>query len=168
MDNKGGILIRAAEKSDMARVRELICELAVFEREPDAVEISIADLERDGFGEFPLFHCLVAEVNGQVEGMALFYPRYSTWKGETVHLEDLIVSTEKRGMGIGNALFREVIRYGAQKGVKRIEWAVLNWNMPAIAFYEKNGARVFTDWDVVQLDEAGIKNYMKNMADEGF
>ena len=154
------IIVRNAQREDMAAVLRLIKELAVFENEPQEVEISAEALQQDGFGADPAFHCFVAEVEGKIEGMALVYPRYSTWKGRTVHLEDLIVSENMRGTGIGSALFTAVIRYGYEKDVKRIEWNVLDWNESAIAFYEKNGAKTLRDWDVVQLDEQGIKNYM--------
>lgn len=157
------IKIREARKEDMAQVLQLIKELAVFEREPDAVEVTVEELQRDGFGPDPAFHCFVAEVKGEIEGMALTFQRYSTWKGKAVHLEDLIVSEKMRGKGLGSALFAEVIRYGHKKGVKRIEWNVLDWNEPAIAFYEKHGAKTLRDWDVVQLNEQGIKNYMENL-----
>ena len=152
--------IRDARPEDMGQVLELIQELATFEKEPDAVEISTEDLIRDGFGEQPLFHCFVAEVRGHLAGMALVYPRYSTWKGKTIHLEDLIVREPLRGTGLGSALFSRVIAYGYEQGVKRIEWAVLDWNEGAIRFYERNGANVLRDWDTVQLDEEGIKNYL--------
>lgn len=151
--------IRIALKSDMGQVLELIQELAAFEKEADAVEITKEDLERDGFGDQPLFKCFVAEEGKSIDGIALFYPRYSTWKGRTFHLEDLVVRQNKRGLGLGSALFKEVISYGARQGVKRIEWVVLNWNVPAVEFYKKNGALVLSDWDTVQLDENGIKNF---------
>ena len=155
-------IIRDARPEDMGQVLELIRELAIFEKEPDAVEITEADLLRDGFGEHPLFHCFVAEIDGDLAGMALVYPRYSTWKGMTIHLEDLIVRESMRGTGLGSALFSRVISYGNEQGVKRIEWAVLDWNEGAIRFYERNGARVLRDWDTVQLDEEGIKKYLSN------
>lgn len=155
--------IRDARKDDMPRVLELIRELAHFENEKDAVELTVQDLARDGFGEEPLFHCFVAEVDGRVEGMALVYPRYSTWKGPAIHLEDLIVADRMRGSGLGTALLDQVIKYGYQSGVKRIGWEVLDWNEPAIRFYENKGARVLRDWDVVQLDEGGIQQYIKNI-----
>ena len=157
------IIVRTAQKQDMAAVLRLIKELAVFEREPDAVKVTVEDLQRDGFGDAPAFHCFVAEVDGKIEGMALCYQRYSTWAGKTVHLEDLIVSEAMRGRSIGSILFTEVIKYGYKKGVRRIEWGVLDWNEPAIRFYEKNGAKVLRDWDVAQLDEAGIKNYISKL-----
>ncbi|MDW5290845.1 GNAT family N-acetyltransferase [Formosa sp. PL04] len=155
--------IRAAKIEDMSGVLQLIYELAIFEKEPDAVEVTQSDLERDGFGESPLFKCFVAEVENQIKGIALVYNRYSTWKGPIIHLEDLIVNKDYRGTGIGTALLDEVIKYGYQKDVKRINWEVIDWNEPAIAFYESKGATVLRDWDVVQLDETAIKNYIGNL-----
>lgn len=153
---------RHATKADMPRVLELIKELAVFEKEPNAVEVTLDLLESDGFGSRPKFTCFVIEVEGRVEGMALVYMRYSTWKGEVLHLEDLIVSRSQRGKNLGTMLLNKVVEYGKALGVKRISWEVLDWNEPAIAFYEKKGANVMRDWDVVQLDEEGIDNYLKN------
>lgn len=147
----------------MKQVFNLIKELAVFEKEPDAVELTISDLENDGFGEIPMFHCFVAEVNGNIEGLALVYNRYSTWKGKALHLEDLIVSEKMRGYGIGSKLLDEVVKYGYQLGVKRINWEVLDWNTPAIDFYIKNGAHIMKDWNVVHLNEQAIKNYIKKL-----
>ena len=115
------MIIREAQKEDMNDVLLLIKELAMFEKETNAVEVSVEDLQADGFGETPLFKCFVAEVDSKVQGMALFYPRYSTWKGPTVHLEDLVVREQMRRKGIGSALFAEVIKYGYNAGVKRIE-----------------------------------------------
>ena len=154
------IRIRAAQKSDMVSVHKLITELAVFENEPEAVKVTVADLEKDGFGDHPLFHCFVAEVDEKVVGIALVYPRYSTWSGPVVHLEDLIVSEAMRGKGVGSKLLEAVVRYGYQQGVKRISWEVLDWNEPAITFYENKGAKVLRDWDVVQLDEEGIQKFL--------
>ena len=158
------ISIRTAKKEDASSMLALIKELALFEKDPEAVEVNVKDLERDGFGENPLFHCFVAEVDNKIVGMALCYPRYSTWKGKTIHLEDLIVNNDYRGHKIGGKLLDEVVSYGHANGVRRIEWAVLDWNEPAIAFYEKKGARVLRDWDVVQLDEKGIENYISKLS----
>lgn len=155
--------IRQATKNDMPQVLQLIKALAEFEKEPDAVEVTVKDLEEDGFGKTPAFTCFVAEINSKIEGISLIYNRYSTWKGKAIHLEDLIVNTDFRGSGIGTALLDEVIKYGHKLGVKRINWEVLDWNEPAITFYEKKGAIVMRDWDVVQLSEAGIKNYIANL-----
>ncbi len=158
-----GITIREANATDMPQVLELIQELATFEKEANAVEVSVDDLIRDGFGDQKLFHCFVAESDGDVVGMALVYPRYSTWKGPVVHLEDLIVTHKMRGSGLGTSLLNEVVKYGARLGVKRISWEVLDWNDPAINFYESKGAKVMRDWDVVHLSESGIQSYLDNI-----
>lgn len=155
--------IRNANTEDMPQVLYLIKELARFEKEADAVEVTVEDLEIDGFSENPAFHCFVAEVNSKIEGIALIYNRYSTWKGKILHLEDLIVSKSMRGSGLGTALLNEVVKYAYNLGVKRINWEVIDWNESAIAFYEKKGAYVMRDWDVVQLSEEGIKNYISKL-----
>ena len=154
-------IIRNALATDMPRVLELIQELAPFEKEPDAVKVSLEELKEAGFGAKPLYHCFVAEIENKVEGMALVYPRYSTWQGPVLHLEDLIVTQSVRGKGIGSALLEKVVKYGKEKGVRRIGWEVLDWNEPAIKFYESKGARVMRDWDVVQLNEEGIRRFIK-------
>ena len=155
--------IRIAIKKDMSQVLELIKELALFEKEPDVVEVTVEQLEKDGFGINPEFTCFVAELDNKIEGIALVYKRYSTWKGVALHLEDLIVSNNKRGSGIGTKLLDTVIKYGEELGVKRIVWEVLDWNKPAIGFYDKKGAKVMDDWRVVHLDEQGIKNYISKL-----
>ena len=154
-------VIREAQEKDMEAVHRLIRELAHFEKEPDAVRTTPDQLAEDGFQNLPKFKCWVAEVEDTVVGMALVYPRYSTWVGPVLHLEDLIVTRSSRGSGIGSRLLDEVVRYGQELGVKRISWEVLDWNDTAIAFYEQRGAKVLRDWDVVQLDEAGIKAYLE-------
>ena len=108
----------------MNQVLNLIKELAVFEKEPNAVVITSEDLINDGYGDKSLFSCFVAEVDNRIVGMCLGYPRYSTWKGPTMHLEDLIVTKSQRGKGIGYALFSHFIKFSNIKGVRRIEWAV--------------------------------------------
>jgi GNAT superfamily N-acetyltransferase len=155
--------IRQATKNDMPRVLELINELAVFEKEPDAVEVTVKDLENGAFENPKQFVCFVAECEESIEGIALVYNRFSTWKGSILHLEDLIVSQNKRGTGLGTALLDEVVKYGHSLGVKRISWEVIDWNEPAIVFYEKKGAHVKRDWDVVHLNEDAIKNYISNI-----
>ena len=155
--------IRKGEKKDMKSVLELIQELANFENEPDAVEVTVADLERDGFGDYPLFHTFVAEVNSKIVGIALYYYRYSTWKGKTIHLEDLIVREDLRGAGVGFKLYSKIIEQGKIDKVRRIEWAVLDWNTPAIEFYKKSGAKVLKDWRVAQMDENGINEFLSKL-----
>ena len=147
----------------MAAVLELIKELATFEKEPDAVVVTVEDLERDGFGENPLFYTFIAIIDEQIVGVALYYYRYSTWKGRTIHLEDLIVKEKRRGAGVGYALYKEVIAQGKKDGVRRIEWNVLDWNAPAIDFYKKTGAIVLDDWRVAQMNEIGIDNFLRNL-----
>lgn len=154
------VSIRLATKNDMTQVLDLIKELALFEREPDAVEVTVNDLKNHGFVGKPEFTCFVAEKDDEIQGMALVFKRYSTWKGIVLHLEDLIVKREKRGLGIGNKLLDTVVNYGKQLGVKRISWEVLDWNQPAIDFYHKKGAKMMDDWRVVHLDEQGIENYL--------
>ena len=156
------MIIRKGEKKDMKAVLELIQELATFEKEPNAVVVTVADLERDGFGDNPLFYSFVAEFDGDVVGVALYYFRYSTWKGRTIHLEDLIVKEKMRGSGLGFALFAEIIAQAKRDKVRRIEWNVLDWNKPAIDFYSKSGAKVLADWRVVHMDENGINEFLKN------
>ena len=153
--------IRKATQTDMPFVLNLIRELAAFEREPEAVVVTVDDLIRDGFSEPPLFNCLVAENENTIIGMALFYYRYSTWKGKTIHLEDLIVKADQRGTGAGFALYQEIIKQGEKDKVRRIEWNVLDWNTPAIAFYEKSGAKDLNYWRVVHMDENGMKQFLK-------
>jgi GNAT superfamily N-acetyltransferase len=155
--------IRKARKEDMNQVLDLIVELAVFEKEPNAVEVTVDDLQNKGFGTHPSFQCFVADVEGKIQGIALVYKRFSTWKGEVLHLEDLIVNQNMRGHGIGTALLDEVVKYGNTIGVKRISWEVLDWNDSAITFYEHKGALVMRDWNVVHLNEEGIKNYISQL-----
>ena len=152
--------VRKATKNDMPSVLKLINELAVYEREPDAVEVTVADLERDGFGDQPLFNCFVAEAEDKIVGMALFYNRYSTWKGKTIHLEDLIVNEDYRGKGIGMKLYKKVMQFALDENIKRVEWVVLDWNTPAVNFYKNTGASVFSEWDTVQFDQDSIKKFL--------
>lgn len=158
-----GYVIREALAADMFQVLGLIQELAVFEKEDDAVEITVNDLIEDGFGQEKKFQCFVADKQEVIVGLALVYPRYSTWKGTVIHLEDLIVTEQMRGSGLGTALLNKVVQYGNDLGVKRISWEVIDWNESAISFYERKGANVMRDWDVVQLNEEGMRTYLQNM-----
>tara|TARA_B100000575_G_scaffold289652_1_gene291822 strand:- start:143 stop:625 length:483 start_codon:yes stop_codon:yes gene_type:complete len=154
------ILIRKAEISDMVSVLGLIKELAEFEREPKSVSINVDDLVNDGFCDNPKFRCLVAEKNKKVVGMAFFYGRYSTWKGKTLHLEDLIVQKKFRGQGIGKELYKKFIEIALDEGVRRAEWVALDWNTNAIKFYKNSGAKVLSDWKTIQIDEKSIISYL--------
>ena len=155
--------IRKAQSADMENVLSLIKELAEFEKEADEVEVDVSLLKEKGFGNSPEFTCFVADYDSKIIGIALVYNRFSTWKGTVLHLEDLIVSQEHRGKGIGTMLLDEVVKFGNQIGVKRISWEVLDWNEQAIKFYDAKGADVKRDWNVVHLNSKGIKNYLSNI-----
>jgi len=160
--------IRKGNPEDMESVLGLIQELAIFEKEPEAVVITVDDLVRDGFGEKPLFNVFVAEIedesgNKEIVGIALYYYRYSTWKGKTIHLEDLIVKEKMRGTGLGSALYAEIMKQGKKDNVRRVEWNVLDWNTPAVKFYENSGAKILEEWRVVQMDEAGVNSFLDKL-----
>jgi GNAT superfamily N-acetyltransferase len=157
MDN---LIIRNATKSDVPAILGLIQELAAFEREPDAVAVTEAELLQDGFGENPAFGCFVAATENKVVGIALYYPCYSTWKGKSWHLEDLIVTEPHRGKGIGFALLKKFISFAHNTGVRRIQWVVLDWNTPAINFYEKQGASTLSDWNITQMTEGAMQKFI--------
>ena len=146
----------------MVSVHQLITELAVFENEPNAVEISIEDLENDGFSENPKFKIFIAEENEVTIGMALFYERYSTWKGKAIHLEDLIVTASKRKLGVGKALYTKLMQYAFDNNYKRVAWEVLDWNKNAIDFYESTGAKILEGWQVVHMKEQDLEKFIKS------
>lgn len=155
------INIRKAKKTDIPAIYSLICELAIFEKEPDAVEVTEEELYRYGFSEDAFYKCIVAEEKGEVVGIALFYFRFSTWKGKSVHLEDLIVTQSYRGKGLGRALYDEVLLYAQSEGVRRVQWEVLDWNQPAIDFYESSGASILKDWYLAQMHTEELAEYTK-------
>ena len=155
--------IREANPSDMSSVLRLIKELAKFENEPKAVEVTVENLINSGFKKNPSFKAYVAEKEERIVGMALFYERYSTWKGKAIHLEDLIVEEEFRGKGIGNALYTEVLKYAYKNNFKRVAWEVLDWNTPAIDFYESTGAKLLKEWRVVHMDEKSLYHFTQNI-----
>lgn len=153
------VLITRATRRDMPSVLSLIKELAIYEKEPDAVKITEETLIQYGLGDDPLFTCFVAKVNEEVVGMALVYYRFSTWEGRSLHLEDLVVKERFRAKGIGQKLYDRVMLFGKENGVKRVEWVVLDWNKNAIDFYKKSGARFLKDWYLVQMDEGKLHKY---------
>ncbi len=144
--------IRHATRADIPRVHALICELATYEKAREQVETTPAILERDGFGDAPLYQLLVADDGGEIVGIALSYFRYSTWKGKRLYLEDLIVTESARGQGVGRALLGATIELARQTDCSGLMWQVLDWNAPAIKFYEKFGVRIETEWNTVHLD----------------
>jgi len=140
------VIIRRAVKEDCKRILELIHELAVFEKAPEEVTVSQTHFEESGFGENPVWWAFVAETEGQVQAFALYYIRYSTWKGQRMYLEDLLVTEKLRGKGIGSLLFDELIKEAKAKALNGIVWQVLEWNEPAIKFYKKLDASLDAEW----------------------
>jgi len=143
---KNELNIRKAVPADCVRVTELIRELAVFEKAENEHLVSAEELQEHAFGEPKFVEIIVAEVNGEVTGAALFFEKYSTWKGPAIHLEDLIVAESERGKGIGAALLDEVIRIGKSRNYRRVYWQVLDWNADAIRFYERYKADFEAEW----------------------
>lgn len=143
--------IRFAEQTDVPAIHGLIIELAVYEREPEAVAVTEADLLRDGWGPRPHFTCLVAEAGGRICGFALYHPIYSTWQGRSLYLEDLYVQPAWRGRGLGTALLARVAREAERAGCARLDWSVLTWNEPALRVYERIGALRMEEWRRMRL-----------------
>jgi len=145
-------IIRWATPADIPTILGFIRELALYEREPDAVLTTEADLLRDGWGPTPRFRCFIADHEGTAAGFALFFTSYSTWRGHHgIRLEDLYVTPALRGQGIGKALLASVAQIAIAEGCPRLEWDVLEWNTPAIAVYEKIGAHIQTEWRIMRL-----------------
>jgi GNAT superfamily N-acetyltransferase len=148
--------IRLATEADVPAILTLIHALATYEREPDAVQIGEAELRRDGFGPQPLFECLIADDQGEAAGFALYFPIYSTWRGPSVHLEDLFVQPSHRGRGIGKALLGYVAAVAMERGCTRMQWDVLDWNTPAIDFYRSCGAVMLEPWRIMRVSGAAL------------
>lgn len=140
------IVIRKAVKEDCARLMELVQELADFEKAPHEVSVTTAHFEESGFGSLPVWWAFVAEVHGKIEGFALYYIRYSTWKGQRMYLEDIIVTEAQRGNGIGTLLFNRLLEECSEKSFHGMVWQVLDWNEPAISFYKKYNAHFDAGW----------------------
>ncbi len=138
------IQIRHGNRDDLTDVHQLVCELATYEREPDAVTATTQDYIRDFDAKW--FEVLIAETSNQIVGTAIYYTGYSTWKGRMIYLEDLIVTENFRQQGIGSLLFQELILLADQRNIQQIKWQVLSWNEPALAFYAKHKANIETGW----------------------
>jgi GNAT superfamily N-acetyltransferase len=146
------INIRRAVATDCPRLLELVRELALYERAPDEVTVTPEHFRESGFGEQPVWWAFVAEEDGHILGFALYYIRYSTWKGQAMYLEDILVTESARGRGIGGMLMDRLVAEAREKGWKRIVWQVLEWNEPAIRFYKKYKANFDPEWVNCILD----------------
>jgi L-amino acid N-acyltransferase YncA len=140
------IIIRRATKEDCPRLLELVKELAEYEKAPNEVTVTLEHFTESGFGSNPVWWAFCAEENGIVQGFALYYIRYSTWKGQAMYLEDILVTESMRGKGMGKLLFDRLIVEAKEKGFRRMVWQVLEWNEPAINFYKKYGANFDAEW----------------------
>lgn len=159
--NHADVIIREGKKEDLPRVLELIKELAEYERAPHEVTNTVDQMERDGFGQNPVYGFFVAEHNSVIVAMALYYWRYSTWKGKRLYLEDIIVTEKHRGMGIGKKLFDRIIRHALDTHCTGMMWQVLDWNEPAIKFYEKHyNARFDNGWINCHLEREEMEKLM--------
>ena len=140
------INIRKGTKEDVPQALELVRELAVFEKAPDEVEVTVEEMTEWGFGKDKQFDFFIAEENNHILGIALYYFKYSTWKGKCLFLEDIIVTESQRGKGLGKLLFEEVVKIAKETKVRRMEWQVLDWNEPAIKFYSKYNSCLDGEW----------------------
>lgn len=158
-------MIRKGFKEDLPAVLKLIKELAEYEKEPHEVIVTLQELEYDGFGENPLFKFFVAEMDKKIVGMALYFVKYSTWKGKCVYLDDIIITQPYRRKGIGKLLFETVVKETIDLRARRLEWQVLDWNQPAIEFYKKYDAKFMKEWLSCRLTDENlseIHNQIKN------
>jgi GNAT superfamily N-acetyltransferase len=151
-------MIRSATPVDIPAIHSLIVELAIYEKEPDAVKATHADLQAALFGQNPVAECVLAEVDGEAVGLALFFTNFSTWTGKPgLYLEDLFVLPSARGAGIGKALLVHLAGIAVARGYGRFEWSVLDWNAPAIGFYRSLGAKPMDEWTVMRVDGVALK-----------
>lgn len=150
------IQVRNAQAGDVPAMLSLIRELAEYEKAPQEVTNTAESMLQDGFGETPSYFAQVAEVNGAIVGVALYYPAYSTWKGKYIYLDDIIVTQHFRGQGIGKKLFDAVGTFAKATGANLLRWHVLDWNEPAINFYRKYNAHLDPEWITCKLTKQDI------------
>jgi ribosomal protein S18 acetylase RimI-like enzyme len=153
------ITIRKATIADVPQIRKLVEGLALFEKAPHEVTVSVEEFTRDGFGENAIYKSCVAETNGSIVGFCLFYTAYSTWKGKIVYLDDLFVEEAYRQYGIGKKLIDEVVKYAQEINANQVRWSVLEWNENAINFYKKLQVEFDAEWIVCRLNKQQINNY---------
>ncbi len=153
------MILRIAKKEDCPRLLELVHELALFEKAPEEVTVTLEEFEDAGFGSKPVWKAFVTEVEGVIVGFALYYIRYSTWKGNRMYLEDLIVTESWRGKGVGKILFDRLIQDARELGFNGMTWQVLDWNEPAINFYRKYEAAIDAGWLNASLSKEQLLNY---------
>jgi GNAT superfamily N-acetyltransferase len=157
-------MIREAKIDDVEAIHQLIIELAVYEKEPDAVIASVRDIRENLFGENPVAFCHVAEVDGQVVGIAIWFLNYSTWLGKAgLYLEDLFVKPEFRGSGLGLKLMKTLAQLCVDRGYERFQWWVLDWNEPSINFYKSIGAEAMDEWTVYRLSGSALKSFAASL-----
>ncbi len=154
------VAIRVGVKSDLPRVLKLIKELAEYEKAPHEVTNTLALMEVDGFGSHPIYGFYVAEEEGTILGISLYYYRYSTWKGKRLYLEDIVVTQSHRGRGIGKMLFDQTMKKVLEENCTGMMWQVLDWNTPAIEFYKKYGARLDSEWVNCHLEATEIRKIL--------
>jgi len=154
------LTIRPAVIDDISQIMQFITDLAIYEKEPEAVLAKPSDLERDLFCDSARVHCLMADIDGSSVGFALYFYSYSTWLGKHgIYLEDLYVTPESRGIGAGKALLKELAKIAVAEDLGRVEWSVLDWNEPSIQFYKALGAEPKDGWDVYRLCDDALGNF---------
>ena len=146
------VIIRKGKESDISQVFELVKELALFEKAPEQVTNTVEQMKIDGFGENPIFGLFVAQRNDLIVGISIFYYRYSTWKGKRLYLEDIVVTEKERGNGIGKMLMDHTIQHAKGTECTGMMWQALDWNQPALDFYQKYGATFDGEWVNCHLD----------------
>jgi GNAT superfamily N-acetyltransferase len=157
------LVIRKAEPRDVPQILQLIRELAEYEKAPEQAVATEADLLVDGFGPAPRYFCLMADWEGAPAGFAFYFHNYSTWQGRWgLYLEDLFVRPQHRGRGIGKALLVELARIAVREGCGRFQWQVLDWNTPALEFYEKLGARALKEWMTMRIDGEALERLARH------